>query len=86
VRQVTSNLRRAVLTLCWIAIVGGAVLFIAGVYTGYVEGVEVDEAGAVGRVMPAEIFACILGPVIAIAGAVVAILVRRASDVPAKSH
>lgn len=74
------------LALCWIAIVCGAILFIAGAYTGYVEGVRADEAGAVGRVMPAEIASFVLGPLIAIAGAVVAVLVRRVSKVPVASH
>ncbi|MFF2621387.1 hypothetical protein [Oerskovia jenensis] len=77
----TSPLRRSVLALCWIAVVGGAILFLAGAYTGYVEGVEADEAGTAGRVMPAEFFSFVLGPVIAVAGAVVAILVPRASKV-----
>jgi hypothetical protein len=84
--HVTSHLRRQVLALCWIAIVCGVVLFVAGAHTGYVEGVEADEAGTVGRVMPAEIVSFILGPVIAIAGVVVAVLMRGASKAPATSH
>lgn len=78
----TAPLKSAVQALCWIAVVGGAIVFIAGAYTGYVEGVEADAAGTVGRVMPAEIASFVLGPVIAIAGVVVAVLVPRASKVP----
>ena len=85
VLHVTTNLRRPALALCWISIVCGVILFIAGAYTGYVEGVEADEAGTVGQLMPAELLAFILGPVLAISGVVVAVLVRAGSKAPAAS-
>lgn len=72
----TPGLRRGVLVLCWIAIVGGALLFAAGAYTGYAEGVAADEGGKVGRLMPAEVAAFALGPVLAIAGGTVAVVLR----------
>ncbi|KZM33510.1 hypothetical protein [Oerskovia enterophila] len=82
----TPGLRRGVFVLCWLAIVGGALLFAAGAYTGYVEGVAADEGHTVGRLMPAEVAAFALGPVLAIAGvAVVAALHRsgaQATDTP----
>ena len=72
----TPDLRRAVLGLCWLTMVCGALLFAAGAYTGFVEGVEADEAHAAGRLMPAEVAAFVLGPVLAIAGGVVLLFVR----------
>ncbi|MFE4466179.1 hypothetical protein ACFRCR_13785 [Oerskovia sp. NPDC056781] len=72
----TSGLRRGVLALCWLTIVGGALLFAAGAYTGYIEGVAADEGGTVGRLMPAEVAAFVLGPVLAIAGGTVAVVLR----------
>lgn len=81
----TTNVRVPALTLCWIAIVFGVILFIAGAYTGYVEGVEADEMGTAGKLMPAEFLAFTLGPVLAIAGVVVAILVRAGSKAPVAS-
>ncbi|MFD6090572.1 hypothetical protein ACFWGN_00460 [Oerskovia sp. NPDC060338] len=75
------GLRRGVLVLCWLAIVGGALLFAAGAYTGYVEGVAADEGHTVGRLMPAEVAAFVLGPVLTIAGvAVVAALHRSGAE------
>ncbi|MBE7699011.1 hypothetical protein H9623_01640 [Oerskovia sp. Sa1BUA8] len=73
----TPGLRRTVLGLCWLAIIGGALLFAAGAYTGYAEGVAADETQSVGRLMPAEVAAFVLGPVLAIAGGVVAAVLPR---------
>lgn len=50
---------------CIIAIVSGVVLFAAGGYTGYVEGVRADEMHTAGSVMPAEVAGVVLGPVLA---------------------
>ena len=72
----TPGLRRGVLALCWLAIVAGALLFAAGAYTGYVEGVAADEGRTVGRLMPAEVASFVLGPVLAIAGGTVAVVLR----------
>ena len=72
--------------------VGGDFVSCPGGYTatgggiGYVEGVAADEGHTVGRLMPAEVAAFALGPVLAIAGvAVVAALHRsgaQATDTP----
>lgn len=78
----TSNLRRPVLALCWIAIVGGALLFLAGVYTGYTEGVSADENQTVGHLMPAEVAAAVLGPILAVAGLFVVVAVSRSAKTP----
>ncbi|RXR25270.1 hypothetical protein EQW78_13725 [Oerskovia turbata] len=82
----TQGLRRGVLALCWLAIVGGALLFAAGAYTGYVEGVAADEERTVGRLMPAEVAAFVLGLVLAITGGTVAAALRGSRTTVADAH
>lgn len=69
---------KAAIALCWVAIGCGAALLVAGLYTGYAEGVRADANGTVGRVMPAEVAAVILGPILIAAGVVAARIIRRA--------
>ena len=82
----TPRLRRHVLALCWIAIVGGVLLFLAGVYTGYAEGVRADETQTAGRLMPAEALAFVLGPVLVVAGAVVVASTRHSTVAPVEAR
>lgn len=57
--------------------IAGAALFVAGVYTGYEEGVRADETGTVGRMMPAEVLAVLFGTVLVLASVLVLLAVRR---------
>ncbi len=62
---------------CVLAIVAGLLLFAAGVYTGYTEGVRADETHTGGQVMPAEVAAAVLGPVLAFTGFMMLLKLRR---------
>lgn len=72
------ELERPIRALCWSSVVGGALLVLSGLYTGYVEGVRSDAEGAVGAVMPAEIAAIVVGAVLVALGAVVMRAIKRA--------
>ncbi len=69
----TSSMR----CFCVLAMVAGLLLFAAGAYTGYAEGVRADETHTGGQVMPAEVAAAVLGPVLAFTGLMMLLKLRR---------
>lgn len=68
---------RSVRRLCVVAIVAGVILVAAGAYTGYVEGVRADETHTAGSLMPAEVVAVVVGPVLTVMGSMLLYRLRR---------